>query len=221
MPCIWYDQDPSDYARLGRGRAPNAWLRRGAGGLQGAAACPPPWRHPRARVWPLPRRSGLPTLPAHAQCGPKNVRRGTTNRKGSRRSGRAEDFRGCPPSRHVSPCRASQLSACETVRPSLRHTSGTVSALRSCLYCPGKLVAVTAVAWHCGRGSPAAVDVRERDNHRAISRKPAPATMVSRPRELPPRPLAEPCVNLAIHTAPIVRPSVTPMRQWTNRCGSR
>ena len=30
--------------------------------------------------------------------------------------------------------------------------------------------------------------------------------MVSRPRELPPQSLAEPCVNLSTHTAPIVRP---------------
>jgi hypothetical protein len=30
---------------------------------------------------------------------------------------------------------------------------------------------------------------------------------VSRPRELPPRPLAEPCVNVSVHTAPIIEPS--------------
>jgi hypothetical protein len=34
-------------------------------------------------------------------------------------------------------------------------------------------------------------------------------TLVSRPRELPPRPLAEPCVNLSVHTAPITRPCHT------------
>jgi hypothetical protein len=44
---------------------------------------------------------------------------------------------------------------------------------------------------------------------------------VSRPRELPPRPLADPCGSLSTHTAPIVRSFANHLRQWTNRCGSR
>ena len=30
-------------------------------------------------------------------------------------------------------------------------------------------------------------------------------SLVSRPKELPPRPLAEPCVSLSVHTAPITQ----------------
>src|ERR671937_2663130 len=33
--------------------------------------------------------------------------------------------------------------------------------------------------------------------------------VVSRPRELPPQPLAEPCVSLSTHTAPITEPCYT------------
>src|SRR5216683_5608502 len=33
--------------------------------------------------------------------------------------------------------------------------------------------------------------------------------LVSRPRELPPQPLAEPCVSLSTHTAPITEPCHT------------
>jgi hypothetical protein len=31
---------------------------------------------------------------------------------------------------------------------------------------------------------------------------------VSRPREFHPEPLAEPCVNLSIYTAPIIQPNI-------------
>ena len=44
---------------------------------------------------------------------------------------------------------------------------------------------------------------------------------VSRPRELSPRPLAEPSVTLAIHTAPIAQACAYHRRQRTNRDDSR
>src|SRR5450631_1228507 len=44
--------------------------------------------------------------------------------------------------------------------------------------------------------------------------------LVSRPQELPLWPLAEPCVKLALHTAPGVRSFAYQKRQCTNRCGS-
>src|ERR1700704_6472703 len=45
-------------------------------------------------------------------------------------------------------------------------------------------------------------------------------SLVSRPQELPLWPLAEPCVKLALHTAPGIRSFAYQRRQCTNRCGS-
>jgi len=52
-----------------------------------------------------------------------------------------------------------------------------------------------------------------------VTRRPP---QVSRPKELPPRPLLEPDVNLSIHPAPITQPHrAMPAFQCANNCGSR